>query len=321
MTDSILHPYLPGYFEFRQGLGFKDAQDHFQLRIFERYLCKHNVQNISEINSEFILNLALEALKSKSPLTVNRHLKIIENFFRYLHRIDACESNPLSNKLGFRPLYFSPYVFSDGEIDSILKSFASDISQSRHWSRFCTRLARRCAFVIQANCGLRISEVCQLKLKNIHLSEGTILIEQTKFRKDRLIPVPKIVISEIQNYIEIRKNIDKRNLTDFLLLSYWGTLYSRKTLGHWFYLKVKELGIYRAPYLKGNTIFGSPSTHSLRHSFAVRTVRRWQERNIPIDQVSDTLATYMGHSEFQYTQVYLKALSTDPKILIFKPIA
>jgi integrase len=56
---------------------------------------------------------------------------------------------------------------------------------------------------------------------------------------------------------------------------------------------------------------------TLRHAFAVRTVRRWQAIGLPINQIADTLATYMGHAEFASTQVYLKALSRGPGDLIF----
>ena len=76
------------------------------------------------------------------------------------------------------------------------------------------------------------------------------------------------------------------------------------------------MGIYRKATLRGDTVFGSPSPHSLRHAFAVRTVRRWQKEGRSIDQIADTLMTYMGHVSLKATQVYLKALSLDPGILI-----
>jgi integrase/recombinase XerD len=233
--------------------------------------------------------------------------------------MNLCEFNPLSDRIGFRGLYFSPYVFSNDEVKRVLQSFSADTSKCKSWGYFLPRLSRYCVFLIIAHCGLRISEACRLRVKDIRVKEGALWIEKTKFRKDRMIPISRVVMREIQNYIEVRNHHPKSSTAEYLFLNHKGSPYSRKTLGHFFHLKMRELRIYRSPFIRGTTVFGSPSPHSLRHSFAVRTVRQWQANNFPIDQISDTLATYMGHSAFSYTQVYLKTLSTEPGILIFKP--
>lgn len=319
MTDSFLHEQIEGYLHFRRGLGYRAIQDHFQLRIFEREVVQHGLKNLSEIDSTFIMRLSHEHLKSKMPQTVNRHLGVLSNLFQYLQRLNACETNPLSDRAGFPSLYFSPYVFSDNEIKRILEGFAVDTANCPGWGHFMPRLSRYCAFTLIARCGLRISESCQLRMKDFSPSEGTIFIEKTKFRKDRKIPIPKSVVQEMVNYVEVRKHHHLSKESQAFFITAKGRPYSRKTLGHFFRLKVQELGIYRSSFVRGNTIFGSPSPHSLRHSFAVRTIRRWQALGLPIDQISDTLATYMGHVNFCYTLEYLKALSSEPGILIFKP--
>ncbi|OFZ16817.1 MAG: hypothetical protein A2X86_12875 [Bdellovibrionales bacterium GWA2_49_15] len=318
MSESFLHQHIESFLKFRRQMGHRIHDNKFQFNLFERELIRRNIHQISEIDSQFVHDHAFEILKTRSPGTVNRHMTILENFFCYLQRVDLTCLNPFLNRTMFRSLYFRPYVFSDDEVKSILQSFASDISKSRNRDFLLGRLSRRCAFFIQANCGLRVSELSNLKRKDVDLAGATLLIEKTKFQKDRLIPISQAVVSEIRNYLEV-KSQSRRQGSKYLLVSATADSFTRLRLGVIFQHKLIQLGIYRKPYMKGDTVFGSPSTHSLRHTFTIRIVQQWKARGIPIDQVSDTLATYLGHIDFEATQVYLKALSTDPGFLIFRP--
>ncbi len=58
-------------------------------------------------------------------------------------------------------------------------------------------------------------------------------------------------------------------------------------------------------------IFGSPTPHSLRHAFAINTLKRIRERGKSAQQALPVLAAYMGHRKYQYTAAYLKV--EDPK--------
>ncbi len=167
-----------------------------------------------------------------------------------------------------------------------------------------------------ARCGLRISEVCRLKIDDVNFAGKTIFIEKTKFYKDRLIPVSSDVMQVLRNCLAVRPSIDGWSRSKYLFVSFCNRQYSRQTVGYFFRLKMKELGFYRVPYLKGQMVFGAPCPHSLRHSFALLTVRRWYKEGLAVDEIGDTLATYMGHSCFAFTQIYLKDLSRDPGPLV-----
>ena len=58
----------------------------------------------------------------------------------------------------------------------------------------------------------------------------------------------------------------------------------------------------------GNTVFSSPTPHSLRHSFAVNTLKCVKERGRSAQNALPVLAAYMGHSEYKHTIKYLKFL-------------
>jgi len=57
--------------------------------------------------------------------------------------------------------------------------------------------------------------------------------------------------------------------------------------------------------------FGQPTAHSLRHSFAVNTLKDIKERGESSHHALPILATYMGHSEYKHTTIYLKFLDAE----------
>ena len=75
-----------------------------------------------------------------------------------------------------------------------------------------------------------------------------------------------------------------------------------------FHQAVRDCGLYKPRVVIGNIIFGSSTTHSLRHSFAVNTLKRIQEKGKSATDSLPVLSAYMGHSEYKYTAAYLKVL-------------
>ena len=318
MAD-LIRDNLQGYLDFRRSRGFTVDRDSSHIKSFASYLDEKKIKELSSVDAAFIMTYSEHRLKSILPLSMNCEFVVLNNFFQYLRQLKLCKENPLHERIGFRSHDFCPYVFTDEEVDRILNSFSDAACRVHKIKSFYRLHSHYCAFFLIAMCGLRISEACKLRLEDVDLNGKTLFIHQTKFRKDRRIPVSSTVVDVIKNYLEVRKCYDGAQPSEYLIVSCFGSRYRRKSLDIAFAKKMKELGLYRDTYIRGNTIFGSPRPHSLRHAFAVRTIRRWKSQGLPIDQIADTLATYMGHSQFTSTQVYLKALSTEPGILILKP--
>ena len=60
-----------------------------------------------------------------------------------------------------------------------------------------------------------------------------------------------------------------------------------------------------------DTVFGRPTPHSLRHSFAANTLRRAADNGINPQRVLPVLSAYMGQCRYEYTAAYLKVLDPD----------
>ena len=76
---------------------------------------------------------------------------------------------------------------------------------------------------------------------------------------------------------------------------------------------VKDIGIDQPRQVIGNTNFSAPTVHSLRHSFAVNTLKAVQARGNSPQNALPVLATYMGHVEYKYTVRYLKMIDAGKR--------
>jgi integrase len=153
----------------------------------------------------------------------------------------------------------------------------------------------------------------RLLFKHYRAEERTLYIEKTKFKKDRLIPVPKSVALQIENYLSVRNAFAGTNQNAYLLLGYR----QEKLRGHQIYRAfkqaVKDIGLDQPRRIVGTTNFSAPTPHSLRHSFAVNTLKRIKQKGKSPQNALPVLAAYMGHSEYRYTTKYLKVLDAEQR--------
>lgn len=146
--------------------------------------------------------------------------------------------------------------------------------------------------------------------KNYRSEERTIYIERTKFKKDRLIPIPKAVSCEIDNLINVRRLflVDDHPL---LLIKESGEGLSRAYFARKFKKAISMANLNQPRRVIGTTNFSSPTRHSFRHAFAVNTLKRIKQQGKSPQNALPVLAAYMGHSEYKYTTKYLRVLDAE----------
>jgi integrase/recombinase XerD len=81
---------------------------------------------------------------------------------------------------------------------------------------FLTDLAVYMVMLVMARCGTRISEPIKLLRCNYCRDHATLFIERTKFGKDRIIPIPKKVVAEIENYLAVRQSLRPNDNNPYL---------------------------------------------------------------------------------------------------------
>lgn len=305
---SFLAPQLKDYLAYRQSLGYSTKVSRSHLLIFDRYLRQTNADWHSLQPFYF---LAMRANLQMEPRGLNRVFSSVRVFFHFLLRQEYVRENPLQDIPPLRENRIIPFVFSPDQTDQLLQAACKRVDRSE--KHFLMDLAIYLAMVLLAQCGMRISEPLRLMKNHYRKDDGTLYIEKTKFKKQRLIPVPRTAMTEIENYLSVRQSLQPYDQNPYLLAGKNQGPLKDEQLRYFFRKALKETGLDQRRRIIGNVNFSQPTPHSLRHSFAVNTLRRIKERAESPQRALPVLAAYMGHSEYKYTSVYLRVADAQSR--------
>ena len=206
--------------------------------------------------------------RGQASQTINLYLNAIKYFYREIYKnnipIDI-KFAKISNKL--------PIVLSKNEIEKIINS----ISNKKH----------QLLIALAYGAGLRVSEVVNLKIKDLNLAELTIHLKGAKGNKDRLTIFPEKIRADLTEIMALRgKN-------DFIFFSERGGSLTERSAQIIFENALKKCHINK-----------EASFHSLRHSFATHLL----ENGVDVRYVQELL----GHANIRTTQIYTKV--TNPSL-------
>ncbi len=211
------------------------------------------------------------------PRSQARIISGIKSFFHFLILEDYLEADPSelleSPKIGLK----LPEVLTVEEIDSLIA--AIDLSKEE---------GQRNRAILETlySCGLRVSELINLKISDLYLEEGFIKV-QGKGSKQRLVPISPRAIKEIKLYFMDRNLIEvKKEYEDFLFISYRRhKALSRIMIFH----LIKELA--QIAGIKKNI-----SPHTFRHSFATHLLEGGANLR--------AIQCMLGHETIATTEIY-----------------
>ena len=166
--------------------------------------------------------------------------------------------NPLEDIPPLPEMYFIPFVFSPEETDRLLKAIAKRIRNTKE--HFLRDVALYLAVLLLARCGMRIMEPLRLQLTQYRADDGTIYIEKTKFRKDRLIPLPISVMTEIDNYLCVRRFLRPHDTNPYLLAWKGEKGIEDRHVRDLFHRSVKDIGLSGSKQTIGNVNVRLPDT-------------------------------------------------------------
>lgn len=305
--ESFLKIKLEEYILWRKNLGYSDNLIS-KLRKFDSYV-KEKGACMDRMQPSFFLDFR-EQLQG-DPKSMNGIISAVRGLFEYLVRQGTITDNPLKYIPAFAERAFIPFIFSEEQTNQLVVAVEKQIRKTEKY--FLEDLSATMAFVLLARCGLRISEPVRLLLSQYRPQEGTIYIEKTKFKKDRLIPIPMTVVTQLDNYLKTRRSLKSMEQIPLLLAGVKKKGVSKNKIYEIFNNAVTQIGLNQPKRIIGNVTFGSPTPHSLRHSFAVNTLRQIKKRGMDPQYALPVLATYMGHKKYRYTAVYLKVMDAETR--------
>lgn len=306
--ESFLGPSLEEYLAYRRTLGYVDKNTRSCLRSFDRYV-REKAAAAQPLTSLFFLTMRKE-LRGEAR-TVNAVLSAARGFFQFLVRSNRCPENPLQDIPPRRENGYIPYIFAPDEIERLLQAVRTRLRRDRQY--FLKDLTAYMAVLLMARCGLRISEPLRLLRTHYRPDEKSIYIKETKFAKDRLIPLPAQTATEIDNYLAARLALQPADTNPFLLPGRDEKPMSANRLYPLFHQAVNDIGPAGPRRIVANLTFGAPTPHCLRHSFAVNTLKRIKQRGESPQRALPVLSSYLGHRKYRYTAVYLKMVDAEQR--------
>jgi integrase len=307
---SFLAPQLQQYVIYRYNLGYSMKASLSHLKTFDRYLMQKQAVQVLLQPSFFMRMQADLKIEARS---VNRILSSARVFFNYLVRTGTYSQNPLKDIPYLPENDIMPYIFSPEQVNQLLSAVSNQIRKAAQ-RLYLKDLSGYMAMVLLARCGLRIGEPLRLKLNHYRFDEKTIYIEKTKFKKDRLIPLPQSVAIELENYLAARHCLLAGVDNKYLLANFTAKGLNDHRVRTVFHRAVSDIGLEQPRQIIGNVNISSPTPHSLRHSFAVNTLNSVKERGGSAQNALPVLAAYMGHSEYKHTIKYLKFIDAQQRL-------
>jgi integrase len=241
----------------------------------------------------------LAPCKSRGPNTQRARYYLLRRFCRFAAR--RCPDTFVPGE-SLRPRSRPPkppHIYSQDEIRLLL-----DAALSLHnWTEWhpCPLRSQtvHAVILLLVTSGLRISEALHLTMEAVDLDTGVLSINQSKFRKSRVVPVSPGTLSALRSYHDLRALVTPAGPESAFFVSGRGKAYAIGTMQGLFRNLAIQVGLRGA---KGH----GPHLHDLRATFAVTRLLLWYRDGSNVMSRLPLLSTYLGHACIADTEVYLR---------------
>lgn len=294
ITPAFTSPFagfLDGFIAEKRACGYKYERGSRILHDIDQFLL-----NEAARSCELTRELAERWLAGRPGEHPNSHatrVSIMRQFAQYLLRQEIPAYLPHEGYVRQKHSGFVPRIFSFQEVRDFLH--AVDQHRLSPWSPR-RHLIMPELFRLLYGCGLRVNEALRLLVKHVDLDTGVLYISNTKFGKDRIVPMPFSFLERLRRY-KWQAGIGDANTYFFPAPDngpyHYNTIYGifRQTL--------PEIRI-----VHGGRGYG-PRVHDFRHTFAVHRLIQWYKEGADLSAKIPILATYLGHRDVTSTQKYL----------------
>ena len=261
--------------------------DILRLNIFLKYCYNRLKKQPNQLETEDFINF-FKYLEKERKLTLNsqdKYFKLLKVFYRYFRLRNMDEFTQMVIERGrFRRIEKRHYdTLTEAEFDKILKKIAKSKRRNKERDILIMR--------ILWDTGARISEVLELRYRDIDLDSGILRLRHTKTREERKVTISQPTLEFLKYHIQF--NIYQEP-DSYVFQNQKGSKVRRDhitKLFKWAVMTLKEEN--KLPKNKRLVV------HSIRHSFITRML----DAGIPLEAVS----AYVGHLNITTTMIYAHA--------------
>jgi integrase/recombinase XerD len=210
------------------------------------------------------------------PRSIARHMATLRNFYRFLAADGRIESDPTERLVSPKQWQSIPKLLNRDEIDRLLG--APDLTKP-------TGVRDRAMLELLYATGLRVSELCSLRIADIQFEAG-VLRAIGKGNKQRITPVGKSALAAVRLYLDqARPELLKGRSSQFLFVTARGGRLTRQAFWKLLVQNGKKVGIFQ-----------NLTPHVIRHSFATHLLEGGADLR--------SVQTMLGHADISTTQIY-----------------
>lgn len=276
--DDTIEDYVR-YLRLDRGLSQNTIISYKQdIKEYSEFLIENKYNDFSSSNEELIFMYFKKLVNNnKSENSILRQYSSLNKFHQWLEFNSQISKNPMTNMVSPKKGSHLPVALSMAEVEKLIEMPDTDKALG---------LRDRAILETLYATGLRVSELINLKLDDIHLEIGLIKTIG-KGNKERLIPIGDMAIKWIEIYIkDVRKSqIEKYGSNKYLFLNFRGKQLTRQSI--WKMIK---------KYINSAGIKKDVTPHTLRHSFATHLLENGADLRI--------VQELLGHSDISTTQIY-----------------
>ncbi len=275
-TDKILGKYKQ-YLRLEKGLSTNTTEAYTDdVKKLLNYLEGENIHYVdATLNDLETFSASLHDLEI-CPRSQARILSGIRSFYRFLIMDGYLEADPTELLESPQQGFHLPEVLSIEEIDTLIGSIDRGAPYGQR---------NRAILETLYSCGLRVSELCNLKLSDLYLDEGFIRV-LGKGNKQRLVPISPRAIQELKYYFIDRNQMKiKPEYEDFVFISNFGKNISRIMVFHIIKVLAEGIGLKK-----------KISPHTFRHSFATHLLEGGANLR--------AIQCMLGHESIGTTEIY-----------------
>ena len=248
----------------------------FDLELFTEWLTKSLKKDILDVSKADIQQYLSFKFPTSQSRSIARLLATLRRLFRYLLRENKVNNDPTLEIISPKIPKSLPKSLSEEEVEALLN--APNI-------KTISGLRDKAMLELLYACGLRVSELVNILLTELSMSEGVIRITG-KGSKTRLVPMGEEALDWLKNYInESRNKILNNKTSSYLFITSRGSAMTRQA----FWYLIRRYSIIAQ-------IKKPISPHILRHAFATHLINHGADIRV--------VQMLLGHSDISTTQIY-----------------
>lgn len=291
---SVFSTYLTEFVAQKRALGCKYNTAVETLNLFDDFCVSQGISEAALTNELF--QKWSEKRPAENETTHQIRVVYIQEFAKFL--LNQGIAAPISfHPLPKRSHTFIPYIFTEEEIKRFFAALdfknlvPSSISPIKH-------LVHPVLFRTLYGCGLRVNEALKLKVEDVDLQNGVMLIRMAKGGKDRMVVLSDSLADVFRAY---RSDPMVRQFeSEFFFPAKDHGFYDSSTIYAEFRRILFLSGISHKGRGKG------PRLHDFRHTFSVRVLNSWAQQGKDLYVCLPVLQMYLGHSRLSVTEKYLQ---------------